>query len=124
MPKAEIVVWSRLKNSQLGGLKFRRQQSVGAFVLDFYCHSLKLAIEIDGDSHFQDGAQEYDLFRQRIIEQLGISFLRFTNTEVYENLEEVLRKIVEWSPPRPPGAPLLECGGDLDGKIPSACAEA
>ncbi len=90
MAKAEIVLWSRLKNSQLGGLKFRRQHSVGPFIIDFFCPRRKLAIEVDGDSHFEDGADRYDKNRQAFIERFGIRFLRFTNTEVYENLDEVL----------------------------------
>ena len=59
-PEAELVIWSRLKAKQLLGHKFRRQYSVGAYVIDFYCPGLKLAIEIDGDSHFQEDARDKD----------------------------------------------------------------
>ncbi|MGD0919462.1 MAG: DUF559 domain-containing protein [Thermodesulfobacteriota bacterium] len=52
MPKAEVILWSRLKGKRLDGYKFRRQFSVAQFVVDFYCPRLKLAIEVDGDSHF------------------------------------------------------------------------
>ena len=86
MSKTEVLVWSYLKGKQMGGYKFRRQYGVGPYVLDFYCPKLKLAIEIDGDSHFQDGAEEYDKDRQALIEKLGIRFLRFTNVDVYESL--------------------------------------
>ena len=58
---AEIKLWSMLKHSNLGGYKFRRQQSVGSYILDFYCPSERLAIELDGDSHFTADAVEYDL---------------------------------------------------------------
>jgi very-short-patch-repair endonuclease len=93
MPKAEIVLWSRLKSNALDGYKFRRQYSVGKFVIDFYCPRLKLAIEVDGDSHFSDESEPYDKARRDFIESFGISFLRFTNNEIYENLGEVLAKI-------------------------------
>ena len=93
MPKGEIILWSKLKNKMLDGYKFRRQYSVGKFVIDFYCPRLKLAIEVDGDSHFSDESEPYDMARQDFIESFGISFLRFTNKEVYENLGEVLAKI-------------------------------
>ncbi len=93
MPKAEVVLWSKLKGKSLDGHKFRRQYSVRRFVIDFYCPRLKLAIEVDGDSHYSDGSEPYDRVRQDFIESFEISFLRFTNKEIYENLGEVLAKI-------------------------------
>ncbi len=95
MTKAEFIIWQKLKCKQIEGCKFRSQYSISQFVVDFYCTELKLAIEIDGDSHFQDGAQEYDRERQAFIESVGIRFLRFTNDEVYRNLEGVLEKITQ-----------------------------
>lgn len=86
MPSAEVVLWSRLRKREISGFKFRRQYGVGPYVVDFYCPELKLAVELDGDSHFQEGATEYDGNRQETIEQLGIRFLRFTNLDVYKNL--------------------------------------
>ncbi len=73
--------------------KFRRQFSVSPYVVDFYCPALKLAIEIDGDSHFQTGAQEKDKARQDFIESFGVHFLRFRNVEIRENLRGVLETI-------------------------------
>jgi very-short-patch-repair endonuclease len=93
MPKAELILWSKLKSKGLDKYKFRRQYSVGKFVIDFYCPRLKLAIEVDGDSHFSDGSEVCDKERQNFIESFGISFLRFTNREIYENLDEVLAEI-------------------------------
>ena len=93
MTEAEILVWSKLRAKQICGHKFRRQYSVGVYSLDFYCPALKLAIEIDGDTHFQAGARKYDLARQEFIERFGIRFLRFTNLQVCENLEGVLESI-------------------------------
>lgn len=86
-------LWDQLKNKQLNGLKFRRQQGIGPYIVDFYCPKLKLAIELDGDSHFENGAEDYDLRRQNYIEKRGIRFMRFTNNEVYESLEEVVKLI-------------------------------
>jgi len=86
-PLAEQRLWHRLRNRQLMGYRFRRQYGVGPYVLDFYCPELKLAIEVDGDSHFAAG--EYDRERQRYIESLGIRVLRFTNREVFERLDDL-----------------------------------
>lgn len=98
MPNAEIILWANIKGKQLEDYKFRRQYSVGPYVIDFYCPKLKLALELDGDSHFVEGAQEYDRQRQDFIESFGIKFLRFTNNEVYENLEGVIDEILKYLP--------------------------
>ncbi len=113
--KAEAIVWQKLRCKQLENCKFRNQYSVDRFVLDFYSPELKLAIEIDGETHFLEGAAQYDEERQIFIESTGIKFLRFTNNEVYENLNAVLetiaQKILElrecsivntFNPPSPP----------------------
>ena len=106
MPQAEAILWLRLKNRQLQGFRFRRQYSIGPYVLDFYCPELKLGIEIDGDSHFHAGAQEYDRKRQDFIDSFGIQVLRFLNTDVYESIEGVLETIawegIRRRPPPPP----------------------
>ena len=95
MPTAEVILWSKLKLKQLTGHKFRRQYSVGPYVIDFYCPERKLAIELDGDSHFIRDAEQRDVERQRAIEQFGIRFLRFTNDEIRRNLYDVLNTIDE-----------------------------
>ena len=95
MPKAEILLWTNLSRKQLLGHKFRRQYGVDNYVVDFYCPALKLAIEIDGDSHFQPGAEKYDIERQRHIESYGVHFLRFTNADIFENIDGVLDRIEE-----------------------------
>jgi very-short-patch-repair endonuclease len=94
MTKAEVMLWSQLKGKGVNGYKFRRQYSIDKFVLDFYCPRLRLAIEIDGESHYIDGADIRDAARQKIIESYGITFLRFTNREIYENMEGVIEKII------------------------------
>lgn len=95
MPEAERLLWAKLKGKQLGAYKFRRQNSINQYSLDFYCPKAKLAIEIDGDSHFDEEAEDSDRERQRVIESYGIRVLRFTNNEVYNNLEGVLETILE-----------------------------
>jgi very-short-patch-repair endonuclease len=95
LPLAEIILWDRLKGRQLEGYKFRRQYSVEDFVIDFYCPELKLAVEVDGDSHYTEDALLSDRKRQIEIETFGIRFLRFTNREIYENVEGILLKIEE-----------------------------
>ena len=98
MPEAEIILWSKLKGKQVTPTcrgKFRRQYSVGSYVIDFYYPKLKLAIEVDGMSHFQPGSKERDKERQKYIETYGIKFLRYINTDIYENLERVIEQIGE-----------------------------
>ena len=101
MPPAEVALWQVLRNKQANGHKFRRQYSIEQYILDFYCPSAKLAIEIDGDSHFNESAVQADKIRQKIIEELGIRFLRFTNSDVCENLDGVFETILKNLPPLP-----------------------
>jgi very-short-patch-repair endonuclease len=93
LPKAEVLLWMHLSNRQMLGYKFRRQYSVDKFVIDFYCPELRLAIEVDGDSHVTPRARVYDRGRQHHIESFGIRFLRVMNEDVYHNLDAVLDEI-------------------------------
>jgi very-short-patch-repair endonuclease len=93
MPFAEVLIWNRIRDRQLLGCKFRRQFSVGPYILDFYCPELKLVIEIDGDTHAGEEAEKRDLERQRFIESFGIHFFRFTNPEVLQSLDGVMEQI-------------------------------
>jgi len=93
LPKAEVLLWMHLSYRQMLGYKFRRQYSVDNFVIDFYCPELRLAIEVDGDSHFTPLARVHDRDRQIHIESFGIRFLRVMNEDVYENLDAVLDEI-------------------------------
>lgn len=91
---AEAVLWRLLKGRQLEGLKFRRQHSVGPYILDFYCPALKLAIELDGASHAC--REEYDGQRTSYLsETAGITVLRFENRVVFENPEQIFREVKE-----------------------------
>ncbi|MRR54726.1 MAG: endonuclease domain-containing protein [Deltaproteobacteria bacterium] len=92
---AEKILWKMLQHSKLDGYKFRRQHSVGPYILDFYCPSEKLAVEVDGDSHFTDDAIEYDQERTAYLNGLEIRVVRFLNTDVYDNLDAVCERILE-----------------------------
>ena len=89
MPKAEVILWSRLRARQINGLRFRRQYGVGPYVVDFYCVDAKLAIEIDGFGH----EERRDNERQRFIESYGIGFVRCLNEDVYKNIDVLLEEI-------------------------------
>lgn len=93
MTKAEAILWREIKNRKILGFKFRRQFGIGAYVVDFYCTELKLAIEVDGATHQTDDEKEYDKARELEISQLDIQFIRFTNPEIYDDLDNVLEKI-------------------------------
>jgi very-short-patch-repair endonuclease len=95
----EIYLWVKIKNSQLGE-KFRRQHSIGGYIVDFYCPNKKLTIEIDGSQHFIKENIEYDKIREDYLKEIGINTLRFTNKEINTEIESVLEKIKSYiSPP-------------------------
>jgi len=92
---AEASFWTSLKNRQLEGRKFRRQHSVGNYILDFYCPKERLCIELDGAGHYTDEGIEYDKKRTKYINSLNIKVIRFENKEVFEDLKNVLAVIVK-----------------------------
>jgi very-short-patch-repair endonuclease len=107
MPPAETILWSKLRGKNLNGCKFRRQYSIGPYIVDFYSPQLKLAIEIDGESHFVVGALQRDQVRQAFIESADVTVLRFTNCDIYDRLEGVVEKILEKIPETHLPQPLL-----------------
>ena len=94
MPGPEQYLWQRLRNKQLG-VKFRRQQGIGRYIVDFYCPECALVIELDGDSHYLEGAQEYDAIRDKFMAELQLSVLRFSNSDVMNNVNGVIEVIRE-----------------------------
>lgn len=90
---AEATLWNHLKNKQLEGRRFRRQFSVGNYILDFYCPSEKLAIELDGNDHFIGYGLTQDEIRDKFLNNLNIKVLRFENKEIFERLEGVLEEV-------------------------------
>lgn len=91
---AESLLWSELRNRLLAGFKFRRQHPLGTRVLDFYCEDAKLAIELDGSGHSYDLKREDDLDREIEAYERGVRILRFSNDEVFQNLDGVLNIII------------------------------
>ena len=90
---AEAVLWNQLKNSQLKNRKFRRQHSVGEYVLDFYCPAEKIAVELDGAGHFNVIGEAHDTTRTAYLAQFGIVILRFENKVVWSGLDGILVEI-------------------------------
>lgn len=88
---SEVLLWNELKRDKLG-YRFLRQRPIGKFIVDFYCHSLNLVIEIDGRAS-HDYKLEEDKLRQRELESLGIRIIRFTDSNVRYNLESVVKAI-------------------------------
>ncbi len=88
---SEVLLWNELKRDTLG-YRFLRQRPIGKFIVDFYCHSLNLVIEIDGRAS-HDYKLEEDKLRQRELESLGIRIIRFTDSNVRYNLESVVKAI-------------------------------
>ncbi len=91
----EVLLWRQLRNGVLEGLKFRRQQQLGPYIADFYCSIASLVIEVDGGQHFEPESQAYDEARTAYFESRGLRVLRFTNTDVLQNLDGVIEAILE-----------------------------
>lgn len=92
MTVGEVALWNEIKRKNLG-FDFDRQRPIGEFIVDFYCKDLMLAIEIDGESHSSDKAKQYDAKRQKELESLGVSFLRFDDLKVRNEVEKVVEEI-------------------------------
>ena len=90
---AEAALWKCLKAGGLNGTKWRRQFSVGSYILDFYCPLYKLGIELDGSCHYTMCGDVRDLDRDEVLASCGIRVLRFENKEVWDNIERVLEAI-------------------------------
>ena len=90
---AEGLLWSRLRDKQIDGHKFRRQQPIGPYIADFACMTEKLLIELDGGGHAEQKTK--DRRREEYLRRSGYRVLRFWNTEVFENLSGVLEKVRE-----------------------------
>ena len=85
---SETLLWSKIRRKSLG-YEFHRQVPIDEYIVDFYCHELRLAIEVDGSSH--DDKQDYDLRRQRKLERLGVRFIRYDDEDVKKGIREVMR---------------------------------
>ena len=109
MTLAEVLLWQELKGKQMLGYDFDRQRPMNNYIVDFYCKELKLVIEIDGESHQHEYRAENDQKRQKLLESLGVHFLRFDDLEIKREMKYVLNVIHNWiiehrenTPPAPP----------------------
>jgi very-short-patch-repair endonuclease len=90
---AEIRLWSRLRRKQLDGFRFRRQQRIGPYIVDFFCPDAKLIVEVDGGQHNAD--EEKDEKRTRWLEARGYRVIRFWNNDVLSNTDGVVLTVLE-----------------------------
>jgi very-short-patch-repair endonuclease len=92
MTPAETILWQELRGNRLG-VRFRRQQIIAGFIVDFYCHKAGLVIELDGSVHQGDEQKKNDAKRDKALDEMGLRIVRFKNEEVVRNLPAVLEKI-------------------------------
>jgi very-short-patch-repair endonuclease len=97
---AERILWSRLKGKQLCGWQFRAQHPISPYIVDFAVVPLRLAVELDGGTHSTPDERRHDERRRQSIEGRGWTIVRFWNSDVYDNLDGVLRSIGERLPPK------------------------
>ena len=90
---SEILLWQKLRASQFREFAFNRQKLLGNYIVDFYCRKLNLVIEVDGNSHFFEESVVEDLERQKVLERMGVYFLRFSDLEVKRSMTSVLDEI-------------------------------
>ncbi len=120
MTRAETLLWRYIKAHRIEGLGFRRQATVGNYVADFVCHSARLIVELDGESHDFESRQKTDRRRDAWFESQGYAVLRFTNEQVLRELEGVVHVIRETACARctePPSLSLPHKGGGNSSKL-------
>ncbi len=105
--EAEKILWNFLRSRQLEGLKFRRQEQIGGYIVDFVCYNRKLIIELDGSQHLNS---DEDQTRDQWLKSQGFTVLRFWNNDVMKNLEGVLLVIRDQCVNHPPPAPPVKGG--------------
>ena len=99
---AERILWERLRDRRLAGLKFRRQHRIGRYLVDFYCPASRLVIELEGSVHDTEDQREYDVARFGILELYDLKVLRFKNDEIKADISGVLKRILETATSHPP----------------------
>jgi len=92
---SEILLWNQLKQKKMHGHRFYRQKPIGNYIVDFFSYTLRLVIEVDGDSH-NESSFEYDRLRQAYLESIGLNVLRFDDLEIKKDMANVLRVIEVW----------------------------
>jgi very-short-patch-repair endonuclease len=95
MTDAERLLWSKIRGKQLKGYQFYRQKPIGKFIVDFYCPNANLVLELDGGQHYTEDGITKDRRRDNFMRSIGLRVLRFSDREVFENIEGVIEKIGE-----------------------------
>ena len=96
MTAAEVALWQMLRNRNLDGVRFFRQYSIDNFIIDFYCPQYRLAVELDGEYHFDEYRIEQDKNRTKHLLNKGVRILRFENFEVFQYPERTLNEIKKY----------------------------
>jgi len=100
---AERALWAKVRNKQFFGIRFFRQYSIGPYIVDFYCPTVKLAVELDGGQHSRSDNREYDTIRSEYLRTQGIDVMRFWDNEVLLDIQSVLSKLaLKVTPSIPP----------------------
>ena len=95
MTEAESFLWQRIRRKQLKGRQFYRQKNIGDYIVDFYCPSAKVIVELNGGQHYKEEGARRDQIRDNYLEILGFTVLRFSDREVFKNIDGVLERIFE-----------------------------
>ena len=93
MTEAEKLLWSRIRKKQVKDYQFYRQRIIGNYIVDFYCPKAGLIVELDGGQHYHPEDLKKDTLRDDYMESLGLKILRFSNNEIFGNLDAVMEKI-------------------------------
>jgi len=91
--EAEKLLWFRIRKKQIKDSQFFRQRPIGSYIVDFYCPKSKLVIEIDGGQHYEEDNIKRDLIRDEHLKKMGFRIMRFTNLDIFKNIDGVLDKI-------------------------------
>ena len=95
MTDAEIILWSKIRMKQLNNSQFYRQKIIGNYIVDFFCPKYHLIIEVDGGQHYSDEMVNADRDRDETLSSMGLTVLRFTNVDIFKNIEGVVTRIIE-----------------------------
>ncbi|MEN6508201.1 MAG: endonuclease domain-containing protein [Smithella sp.] len=95
MTDAEQLIWSRIRRKQISDIQFYRQKNIGHYIVDFYCPKGKLIIEIDGGQHYEAEGMKKDQERDRDLQKLGLTVLRFSDIDVLKNIDGVVQRIYD-----------------------------
>ncbi len=93
MTNAERLLWWKLRGKQLRGFQFNRQKPIGNYIVDFYCRKAKLVVEVDGGQHYTYDGRQKDRVRDNYMTELGLKVLRFSDRDIFENIDGVIEII-------------------------------